>query len=317
LVALDANEPGIALWVLSQLHSFHLIEEGQDFMNVSVAQTPSYSPLWFLKVAILIMLWAAAFVPVYPELWSTWMHSSNNSHGVLVPLISAFFIWIKRDRLSQAQMNTSIFGAAILVSSMAIYLLALAGQVAVAQRAMIIVSLIGLVLFNFGWQIFKILAFPLCYLIFMVPVPVSIYGLIAFPLQLFATDVSHAIIQAVSIPVLQEGNMLYFVQTQLEVAEACSGLRSMMAFVMLSVLFAYIMDRGWWRRAVLVLSAIPLAIFANIVRVTGTGILAHFYGGEVARGFMHDFSGMAVFVFGLALMFLEYQALNRIGVSKS
>ncbi|MBS0014749.1 MAG: exosortase/archaeosortase family protein [Desulfobacterales bacterium] len=268
------------------------------------------------KTVIVFLLWAAAFMPVYPELWDAWMNNSNNSHGILVPAVSAFLAWTSRDRILNAGMKSSNWGWIILAASLFFYLLALAGHVAVVQRAMIVSSLCGLVIFNFGVSVFKVLAFPLLYLVFMIPVPDSIYGLAAFPLQLFATDVSHAVIQALGIPVLQEGNMLYFAQTQLEVAEACSGLRSMTAFVMLGVLFAYLMNKGWLRQIVLVASAIPLALFANIVRVTGTGILAHFYGEAVARGFLHDFSGIVVFAFGLALLSGEYVLLNRMGSKK-
>ncbi len=239
------------------------------------------------------------------------MNSSNNSHGLLVPLISAFLIWTKHDQLSKAKLDSSNWGLVILIVSLALYILSLAGHVAVIQRAMIVFSLIGLILFNFGPMIFKILVFPLIYLIFMIPVPVSVYTLVAFPLQLFATNVAYVLIKAVNIPVFKEGNMLYFAQTQLEVAEACSGLRSMMAFVMLSVLFAYFMHKGWLRRGILVLSSVPMAIAVNIVRVAGTGVLAHFYGEKVARGFMHEFSGLVVFVLGLVLMFMEFVLLNK------
>jgi len=265
---------------------------------------------WFKMVGV-FLLWLCTFIPVYNGLWHDWINSSNNSHGMLVPLIAGFLIWTKREQLRNARIAGAHGGGVILAAALVIYLLALAGHVAVLQRTMIVFSLIGLVIFNFGGTVFKILAFPLLYLIFMVPVPVSIYTLVAFPLQLFATDVAHFLIQALSIPVLQEGNMLYFVQTQLEVAEACSGLRSMMAFIMLGALFAYLMQKSWPRRSVLILSAIPLAIVANIIRVTGTGILAHFYGGQVARGFLHEFSGLAVFAFGFILLLGEYMLLNR------
>ena len=266
--------------------------------------------IWF-KSSLLFLLWFCVFIPVYPVLWQTWMNSSNNSHGLLVPLISVFLIWTKRDQLSKANLDSSNWGVVILIVSLALYIVSLAGHVAVIQRAMIVFSLIGLILFNFGPLVFNISAFPLFYLIFMIPVPVSVYTLVAFPLQLFATNVAYVLIKVVNIPVFKEGNMLYFVQTQLEVAEACSGLRSMMAFVMLSVLFAYFMDRGWWRRGALILSSIPLAIAVNIVRVTGTGVLAHFYGEKVARGFMHEFSGLVVFALGFVLMFLEFVLLNK------
>ena len=261
---------------------------------------------------VLLGLWIAAFYPVYPELVFTWLNHSNNSHGILVPFISAYLIWQKRDQLAKVGLENNAWGALIFLLSMILYIVSYAGAVAVVSRAMIVTSLIGLVLLNFGNAVFRIIAFPLIFLVFMVPMPDTIYGLVAFPLQLFATDVSAFIIRNLSIPVFQEGNMLYFTQTQLEVAEACSGLRSMMAFIMLSCLFAYMMKSNWRWRLIIVVSAIPLALFANIVRVTGTGILANFYGEKVARGFLHDFSGLAVFAFGFILLLGEYMLLERV-----
>jgi exosortase len=265
-----------------------------------------------IKFLILFTLWAAAFLPIYPELVRTWLKNSNNSHGLLVPLISLFFVWGKRKLLSSIKISNSNWGALILALSLVIYLLSYAGHLAVISRLMIVCSLFGLILFTLGKTIFRQLAFPLFFLLFMVPVPDSVLNLVSFPLQLFATKVSTVTIHGLSIPAYREGNMLYFAQTQLEIAEACSGIRSIIAFTMLSVIFAYLLDKGWTRRVILLASAIPLAFFANIVRVTGTGILAHFFGAKVARGFLHDFSGLAVFAFGFVLLSLEYFILNRI-----
>ena len=193
---------------------------------------------WVLASLFLFTIWFVAFYPIYPGLFSTWLNHSDNSHGILVPIISAFLIWQKREELTKEKISSSVWGAVILIVSICLYVIAYAGAVAVVSRAMIVFSLIGLILFNFGKRIFSIIAFPLFYLIFMVPVPESIYSLVAFPLQLFATRVSAFLIKATTIQVLREGNMLYFASTQLEVAEACSGLRSMMSFIMLSFLFA-------------------------------------------------------------------------------
>jgi exosortase len=270
-----------------------------------------------IKFLILLALWFACFLPIYPSLVQTWLYHSDNSHGILVPLVSAYLIWQKRGQLKLNKISNSNWGAMILVISMVFYLLSYAGAVAVVSRAMIVFSLIGLVIFTFGKAFFTLLAFPFLFLLFMVPVPDSILGLVAFPLQLFATKVSTFIIQTFSIPSYREGNMLYFAQTQLEVAEACSGIRSIMSFGMLSFIFAYMMDKIWWKRILLVLSTIPLALFANIVRVTGTGILAHFYGSKVALGFLHEFSGLAVFAFGFVLLLLEYTILNKVRVTSN
>ena len=264
-----------------------------------------------LQFPFLLILWAIVFYPLYPLLIRTWLDHLDNSHGILVPFIAAYFAWGKKDELRSLPTSTSWWGFAVLMLSLGFYLLSYAGGIAVAARLMIVTSLMGLVLFCYGREIFKALAFPLFFLFFMVPVPDTVLGIAALPLQLFATKVSTFLIQVVGIPVFREGNMVYFAQTQLEVAEACSGIRSIMSYTMLSVILAYMLKGSWRKKAILVASAVPLALFANIVRVTGTGILAHFYGDRVARGFLHEFSGLAVFAFGFVLLFSEYLLLSR------
>ncbi len=279
-------------------------------MNITNSQNT------ILKLSTLLILWVVAFYPIYPELFETWLNHSNNSHGLLVPLISIYFIWQQREKLNSIQISSSQIGMVILVISMLFYLISYAGGIAFVSRAMIVFSIIGIVLFTLGWKLFKIVAFPLLFLLFMVPVPTSVIGLVAFPLQLFATNIAAFIIKIVSIPVYQEGNMLYFAQTQLEVAEACSGIRSIMALMMLSVIFVYLTGKGLWRKIIILASAIPIALLANIIRVSGTGILAHFYGDKVARGFLHEFSGMVVFAFGFIILVLEYTFLNKFSSSQ-
>lgn len=264
-----------------------------------------------IRPVLLLGLWAACFWPVYPSLLDTWLSHSDHSHGLLVPFISLAFVWQKRTELMAAKSTTAPLGAAILFASLGIYLISLLGGIAFTARLMIVFSLAGLVLFQFGKDIFRMMVFPIFFLAFMIPIPVALLNKISLPLQMFATVISEHIVRALSIPVYREGNMLYFAQTQLEVAEACSGIRSITALVMISTVFVYISNLSWSRRWILLVSAIPIALIANILRVAGTGILAHFYGARVARGFLHEFSGMAVFAFGLILLYFLFQLLNR------
>jgi exosortase len=272
-----------------------------------------------VKFLILLSLWFVSFSPIYPDLVSTWLHHSDNSHGILVPFISLYLIWRKREKCRLDQISSSRWGAVVLIMSLGLYILSYAGGIAVTARAMIISSLCGLVLFTLGWKFFKILSFPLMFLFFMVPVPDTLLSLVSFPLQLFATQVSTFIIDWLGIPAYREGNMVYFARTQLEIADACSGIRSIMSYCMLSFILAYMLDGSWWKRIVIVLSAIPLAVLANLVRIVGTGILAHFYGSRVALGFLHEFSGLVVFAFGFIVLFGEYLLLSgkKINVSKN
>lgn len=263
------------------------------------------------KLLILLAAWIGAFAPVLPGLFAAWLHHSDNSHGLLVPLVSAYYIWKKKEELKSAAITNSAGGAFLLAASLGLYLLSYAGGIAVLSRMAIVLALMGLLLYAYGRTVVRLLAFPLFFLFFMVPVPDSLLGLVSFPLQLLATQASTVILQALSLPAYREGNMLYFAQTELEVAEACSGIHSIMAYGMLSVLFAQTLKRGWSCRLILLFSALPLALLVNMVRVTGTGILADSFGPKMARGFLHEFSGLLVFALGFILLLGEYWLFQR------
>jgi len=270
-----------------------------------------------IKITTLVVLWGLIIAPVVPIMVSTWFSHSDNSHALLVPLISFYFAWCKRKELASVETAGSGWGLLFLAASLFIYLVSYAGGIALVSRLMIVGSLVGLIWGCFGVQALRVLAFPLGFLVFMVPVPDSILNFVSFPLQMQATKISAWLIQMCSIPVYREGNMLYFVQTQLEVAEACSGIRSIMALTMLSVLLAYLSNNNWRHKAFLVVCAIPVAVLANILRVSGTGILAHFFGDKVARGFMHEFSGLTVFAFGFIVMISLSRMLELVSQSKN
>lgn len=267
-------------------------------------------------MASLLAIWAVAFFPIVPEMVDTWFGHSDNSHGVLVPIISLYFLWTKKEKIAQTPIQGSGWGLALLLFSALFYVVSFVGGIAFFTRLALVISLIGAVWACLGTRMLRCVSFPLCFLFFMIPVPDTLLGMVAFPLQLVATKISADMIQMCQIPVYREGNMLFFVQTQLEVAEACSGIRSIMSLSILSVVFAYISTGNWWRKAVLVLSAIPVALVANILRITATGILAHFFGDRVARGFLHEFSGIVVFFFGMVIIFGIYVLLGRIGGEK-
>lgn len=271
---------------------------------------PSFSRELLWKFGLLLSLWLVVFFPLYPGLFETWLKNSNNSHGILVPFISLYFIWQLRDKIVHLEAESYIGGAVVLAISLFLYLVSYTGSVTFVARLMMVFSLYGLILFTLGKKFFNTLRFPLFFLIFLVPVPESIVNEIALPLQLFATTVSAYLLKALAISVYQEGNLLYFTQTQLEVAQACSGIRSIVSLGMISVIFAYMSEELLWSKIILIFSAIPIALVANIFRVTATGLLANFFGEQVAQGFLHEFSGFLVFFFGLMLLYGEFIILK-------
>lgn len=263
-----------------------------------------------IKLAILLLLWVMAFIPIFPELVRAWFSHSDNSHGFIVPIMAGYLAWQRKAQLLSATTDSSFWGGVFLFLTLAGYFLSYAGGIAFFSRVALVLSLLGLIWCCLGKNLTKILAFPVLFLLFMIPVPYSLMSEVSPPLQLVATRISASLIDICSIPVYREGNMLYFVGTQLEVAEACSGIRSIMSLTMLSVIFASMLRSGWGRKALLMACVVPVAMLANIIRITGTGILAHYYGSKVARGFLHEFSGIVVFTFGFVVLLGIFAFMN-------
>lgn len=266
-----------------------------------------------LKLIVLLLAWATAFSPIIPAMFEAWFKHSDNSHALLVPLVSLYFLWEKREEIGRIPIKQSKAGLCLLIFCLVFYIVSYIGGIAFFCRLMLVASLIAIVWSSLGTTMLRVLAFPLGFLFFMIPVPDTLLNLVSFPLQLLATKISANLISFCTIPVYREGNMLFFLNAQLEVAEACSGIRSIMSLTMISAIFAYISRGAAWRKIIIVLAAVPIAFIANILRVTGTGILAHFFGDRIARGFLHDFSGFLVFIFGLVMLFSLHALLKRLG----
>jgi exosortase len=264
-----------------------------------------------LGLIILISMLIVVYWPILTVLCHEWINYDNNSHGILVPFISLFIIWRERHIIDLSESRTSYIGLGLLVASLIAYVLGYSGKINVLPRVALVTTIIGIVWYNYGKYIFLKIAFPLLFLYFMIPLPVSLEAVVSFKLQTWVTQISSAILTALSIVVFREGNILHFASCSLEVAEACSGIRSLTAYIMLGCLFGYIMKGSLLKRSIMVLIAIPLAIIVNIIRVVGTGILANYYGSIIARGFLHEFSGIVVFFLGFLLFFLTYRLVER------
>ncbi len=262
-----------------------------------------------LQILILLVLTAILYSPIIPQFYHL-LQDANNSHGFLVPFIALYLIWQKADILQQEQFSPSGWGLVVLISSLLLYGIGLVGGLEILPRVAMILTVIGLVYYNFGDRVFMHIWFPLLFLFFTVPAPESLLVAVSVPLKLEATKLAASILMGVGIPVLREGNMLYFANASLEVAEACSGIRSLVSFLMLGCLFAYFMRASLPRRLILVLLTIPFAFLSNLIRVTGTGVLAHFFGSGVARGFLHESSGIFTFFLGFLLVVAAYKFLD-------
>lgn len=260
-------------------------------------------------IGLLVLL---LYAPLYPGLMEEWLDDPDNSHALLIPLVSLYVLWLVKDRLKGVQPAPSVFGFGLLIVSLVVYVTSYAGDLAFPARLTFVTTLAGLVLFNYGTGGFRVLWFPILFLLFIIPVPGTVIGLVAFPLQLFVSETSARLLDLFGIPVYREGNLLQFAGYFLEVTEGCSGIRSLVSLLALGAVAAFLESGEQWKRIVLVASTVPLALFLNIVRVTGTGIMSHAVGPKVARGFLHDFSGFVVFGAGLLIMIAEIIVLRAI-----
>jgi len=266
---------------------------------------------WFL--AILVPLLIAVYAGILPSLVVDWGEDPNYSHGFLVPLISGWFVWQRRLELKAAAIRPANAGLAVIFGSLALLVVGTAGTEYFTMRSSLVFLLAGIVLYLFGWAVLKILALPIGFLLFMVPLPYIVYDAAAFPLKLFISKVSVFVLKAMGVIVWREGNIIMFPETILEVADACSGLRSLMSLAALAVALAFLSQKTAIKRTLLILSALPIAIFTNMLRVIATGFLAQYYGAAAAEGFFHEFAGMAVFVLAMVLLFVTGAVLRKFG----
>ena len=268
---------------------------------------PIYYQLGFLLLAFL-----ALYYPFIQTLMRDWDTNDNYSQGYFIPFVSAFMIWWVLKDLEINDLKPSNWGIAIIVLGLLQLFIAKVGSEYFLQRTSMIIVLFGISFFLFGGRFTKTIWLPLVYLIFMVPLPAIIWNRIAFPMQLFASAITEDVVRFIGIPILREGNVLHLAQTSLEVVDACSGLRSLVNILGLAVGLGFVMNREAWKRWALFLAAFPIAVIVNIIRLAGTAVLATRYGGDVARGFLHDFSGWLVFVAGIALLIGVQGVLNKI-----
>jgi exosortase len=265
-----------------------------------------------LSVALIAAAIAVAYGPVLAKLVRQWLDDANASHGLIVVPLALYLVWARRVRWRALTLRPSPVGLLAVVGSLVLYAAGVLGAELYLSRISLVGALAGATLFVCGWGHLRLLAFPLILVALSVPLPAIVLNQITFPLQLLASRIGETVIAAAGVPILREGNVLVLADTTLEVAEACSGIRSLVSLVTLAVVAAYF--RGGTRIGgiVLVMLALPIAVVANAARVAGTGLAAHFWGPGAAEGFFHTFSGWLVFVVAAALLVLSERVISRV-----
>lgn len=251
------------------------------------------------------------YFPVLSSLVRQWASDENYSHGFIIIPFAVYFAWQKRQALETTPAQPSNAGLLFVGASLLVLLAGLLGAELFLTRISLIGVLAGSIWFLFGWTHVRLLAFPLLLLILMIPLPAMIFNQIAFPLQLFASRVGETVLPVAGVPVLREGNVLELASTKLEVAQACSGIRSLVSLLTLGVLLGKLTEPRLSTRVLLALLTVPVAIAANAARVAGTGLAANWIGPEAAQGFLHMFSGWLVFVAAFGLLLLAQRLFSR------
>ena len=259
-----------------------------------------------LLVVVIVALYASI---LYRLVWQ-WYSSADYSHGFLVPLLSGYLIWRRRDALAKVPRRPSAWGMVIVLLSLGVLFLGSLGAELFLSRVSLIGLICGLVIYFGGWTLLRAMAFPIAFLLFAVPLPAIIYNEIVFPLQFIASAFATRTLEVLNIfPIMREGNVLIMPGMRLEVVEACSGIRSLMSLLALAAGYGYLAERSIPVRWFLVIAMVPLAIISNGTRVMITALMTHYIGPAAAEGFMHEFSGWVIFVVATVL-FLALHSLT-------
>ena len=261
------------------------------------------APLWQAVILSGIILWL--YGPILIHLVGQWWHDPNFSHGFFVPLFSALIVWHQRGKLVNLPLQPSWMGLGIAAIAVFTLIVGQLGAELFLSRSSLLILLAGLIVLFCGWNYFRTLLFPWAFLALMIPIPSIVFNQIAFPLQLLASRVASLSLPLMGVPVLREGNVIILPAMPLEVAEACSGIRSLLSLVTLAIIYGYVMEKRIWVRCVLVLASIPIAVAANSVRIIGTGLIVQYWDPEKAQGYFHASWGWIIFVISLAMLHIS------------
>ena len=272
------------------------------------AANQALPPLWQIAVITGLLLWL--YIPTLVHLVGQWWNDPNFSHGFFVPLFSGFVIWQERSRLNRLSLQPSWWGMLLLGFGLCVLVVGQFGAELFLSRLSLLIVLAGLIVLFLGWHFFRALLFPWAFLLLMIPIPAIIFSQITFPLQLLAAKVASTVLPWLGVPVLREGNIIKLADKVLEVAEACSGIRSLMSLATLAVIYGYLMERRVALRVVLAVASIPIAVAANSFRIVGTGLLVEYWNADKAEGFFHEFSGWLIFMVSLAMLYLLHRIVR-------
>jgi exosortase len=264
--------------------------------------------LMFLPFVVLLGI----YLPALYELVADWHHDSNYSHGFLVPIVSGYLLWQKRAELKDIPRHIDSRGMIPVLLGLLLFILGNGAAEYFTVRFSFVLTLFGLVYFLMGPQLIRKAWFELFFLLFMIPIPYVIYFSATFPMQLLASKITAGVLNLIGMGVVRQGNIIHIPGYSLEVAEACSGMRSLVSLLALGALYAYLTQRRFSAKLILFLSTIPIAVTANVFRVFVTSLLAYTVSNQVTQEPLHTIMGLSVFIVAFILLFVVGWVLRRI-----
>jgi exosortase len=285
----------------------------QDSILSGATSLRSNSIIAYWRLLLLLTVLLLLYFPVLAALVVQWYSNPDYSHGFFVPVVSGYLIWRKRNELRQQGQDGSLWGLFVVLGSLLILLIGQLGADLFTTRIAFLGTILGIIVYFCDWRTVGALAFPLGFLLLMIPIPTVIYNEIVFPLQLLASRFASTCLDQINIiQVLREGNLLIMPNMTLQVVEACSGIRSLMSLLTLSIAYSYLAERNWVIRTVIMLATVPIAIVSNGSRVMAAAFLSYNWGPKMAEGFLHSFSGWLTFVVATLLLLLLHGILTSI-----
>jgi exosortase D (VPLPA-CTERM-specific) len=289
--------------------------------SVQVAPLVSNRRVWFSsglpwwQAAALVLLTAWLYGPILARLFLQWVgpkRDPNFEHGIFVPAFALFVLWQNRHKLKSIELHPSWAGLPLIICALLMAAVGVLGAENFTSRVSLLLLLAGLIILFGGWRLFRAVLFPWAFLFLMIPIPAIIFQQITFPLQMLASKVASGLLPLLGVPVLREGNVITLAAMPLEVAEACSGIRSLLSLVTLAIIYGYLMDSRKWVQVLLAFSAVPIAVMANSFRIVGTGLLVQYWSPDKAMGFFHGFEGWLIFLVSLVMLFGLHQIILRL-----
>jgi exosortase len=270
---------------------------GERERSAEVVRTGTGFALLSLSALVVIM-----YASVLSSLARQWWTDPNYGHGFFVLVFAAYVLWSESDRWRAAPFRPSNFGFVIMLFAVGLRVVGMLGAEAFISRLSLVILISGLVLFLAGRPALRSIAFPIGYLLFMIPLPGIVYFQLTFPLQLWASRLAASGLVTLGIHTVRQGNLLMLPNCTLNVVEACSGIRSLLSLLAAAIAYGYLAEPNTWKRVALAVASIPIAIAANGLRLVATGVLSYFFGPKVDSGGVHLALGMGFF--GLAFLSL-------------